>query len=189
MSPSRAAKCLEMWNLMAMQTVTNLMAGPRSHSEVAAFRNPAVFEVETSMLRSVEDILLPFLERSHMYFFTGLLVGEAKLEAAAWHNSFSWQIVMLHCQVYSCKWHFSVEGGKIYISPQQFSAVSMWMTPIWSSEDGKSVNSYHNEFGLVCFLRTLHCVPVFLFRLQVLPTPPRPRLGQFKLLGFWLCAF
>lgn len=109
------------------------------------------------------------------------------LEAATWHNSLSWQIGMLHCQVYSCKWHFSVERGKIYISPQQFSTVSWWMTPTWSSKDGKKC--WMQWIG-VCFLCTLHQIPVFCFGwLALWFSRIKFRLGQFSLLGFWFHGF
>jgi len=62
MSPNRAAKSLEILNVIAVQAVSYVVVGPCSHCEVVAF------EVETSMLRSVEDILLPILERSHLFF-------------------------------------------------------------------------------------------------------------------------
>lgn len=74
MSPNRAAKSLEILNVIAMQAVANLMAGPCSHSEVAAFRNPVAVEVEISMLHI---FCYPF-RKGATYIFTGLLVGEAK---------------------------------------------------------------------------------------------------------------
>lgn len=63
MSPNRAARFLEIPNVMGMQAVTNLIPGPNSHSEVSAFRNPVDFEVETFILHCVEVILLPLLEK------------------------------------------------------------------------------------------------------------------------------
>lgn len=155
MSPNRVAKSLEILNLITVKAVINLMAGSCSQSKVAAFRSPVAFEMEISMYVLGGYFAGPPGKDTHSFSLDPWL---AKLnpEAVTWHNSFSWQIGMLHCQLYSCKWHLSIEGGKIYISPQQFSAVSLWMAPTWSSKDGKSVNTYHNELGLVCFLHTLH---------------------------------
>lgn len=51
MSPNRAAKSLEILNLIAVKAITNVVAGSRSQSEAAAFRNPVAFEMEISMWR------------------------------------------------------------------------------------------------------------------------------------------
>lgn len=96
---------------------------------------------------------------------------------------------LLHCQVYSCKWRCSVDGGKKYISPRQFSMISLWMTPTWFSKDRKSVVTATNWYLSALCAHYITSSRFILGGRISLFSRVKLGLGQFKLLGLWFHRF
>lgn len=142
------------------------------------------------MFHYVEAILLPLWKEATCVFFFYCIIRRWSETLKLWLGvTLSAEGQLLHCQVYSCKWRCSVDGGKKYISPRQFSMISLWMTPTWFSKDRKSVVTATNWYLSALCAHYITSSRFILGGRISLFSRVKLGLGQFKLLGLWFHRF